>query len=60
MPLFPPESDLQLTRKTEVALPTMKFVDLRDGMQAGDCAVNSVFEALELLIIQAAFAHAYQ
>lgn len=59
MPLFPPESDLQLTRKTDVRLPVAKLVDLRDGMQAGDCAVNSVPEALELLIIQAAFAHAY-
>ncbi len=59
MSLFAPGADLKLTRKTDVRLPTLKFVDLRDGMQAGDCAVNSVPEALELLIIQAAFAHAY-
>lgn len=60
MSLFAPDDDLQLTRKTDILLPTLKFVDLRDGMQAGDCAVNSVSEALEILIILAAFAHAYK
>ena len=60
MSLFDAQDDLVLTRKTFVRLPTIKFVDLRDGMQAGDCAVNNVSAALELLMIQVAFAHAYR